>query len=106
MDLAIYARRSRPEELEPGDQETSTERQVTDCRKLADLKGWHVPEWHIYREAGVSGYTGKRRDASAALSALWRLARSKASSAGSLTASPATAGTWTGSSRWPRSGAW
>jgi site-specific DNA recombinase len=63
MDLAIYARRSRPEELEPGDQETSTERQVTDCRKLAELKGWHVPPEHIYREAGVSGYTGKRRDA-------------------------------------------
>jgi site-specific DNA recombinase len=65
MEVGIYARRSRPEELEPDsvrEFETSTERQLGACKQHADAKGWTVDERHIYREAGVSGYTGIRRD--------------------------------------------
>jgi DNA invertase Pin-like site-specific DNA recombinase len=64
MRLGIYARRSRPEELEPDSNvgfETSTERQLHAFLQAAELKGWAVSDHHIYREAGVSGYTGKRR---------------------------------------------
>jgi DNA invertase Pin-like site-specific DNA recombinase len=58
MEVGIYARRSRPEELEPDsvrEFETSTERQLGACKQHADAKGWTVNDRHIYREAGVSG---------------------------------------------------
>jgi Resolvase, N terminal domain len=61
--LGIYARRSRPEELEPDSNvgfRTSTERQLHARKQAAELKGWAVSDRHL-REAGVSGYTGKRR---------------------------------------------
>jgi site-specific DNA recombinase len=62
MELATYARRSRAEELAPGEVETSTERQVRDCLAFAALRGWTIPAQHVYAEAGVSGYTGKERE--------------------------------------------
>jgi site-specific DNA recombinase len=61
--FALYARRSRKEELAPGEQETSTSRQVTDCRKYAALRGWTIPDKHIYTESGVSAYMEVKRGA-------------------------------------------
>jgi site-specific DNA recombinase len=61
MDVAIYARRSRREELEPGEKETSTEQQIRLCRKFAADHNWTVPEEHVYSEAGLSAYTGSER---------------------------------------------
>jgi site-specific DNA recombinase len=54
--MAVYARRSRKEELRPGEQETSTEQQIRACLKLAADHGWYVPDHHIYQEAGKSAY--------------------------------------------------
>ncbi len=56
MDLAVYARRSRKEELKPGEHETSTEQQIRECLKFAADHGWTVPDHHIYQEAGLSAY--------------------------------------------------
>jgi site-specific DNA recombinase len=54
--MAVYARRSRKDELRPGEQETSTEQQIRACLKLAADHGWFVPDDHIYTEAGKSAY--------------------------------------------------
>jgi site-specific DNA recombinase len=54
--MAVYARRSRKEELRPGEQETSTEQQIRACLKFAADHGWYVPDHHLYTESGVSAY--------------------------------------------------
>src|SRR5215211_6664363 len=57
--FAIYARRSRSEELEPGEREQSTDRQVEACKKFAELRGWTVAK--IFKESGVSAYRNHTR---------------------------------------------
>jgi site-specific DNA recombinase len=62
MDALIYARLS--EDREPGTEAaggvaTSVDRQVADCLKWCELHGHHVAG--IYRDEGISGFSGARR---------------------------------------------
>lgn len=61
MQVAVYGRKSEKEELEPGEREVSTVRQMADGRKFAELRGWTVRPEHEFQEDGVSAYNGKTR---------------------------------------------
>jgi site-specific DNA recombinase len=54
--LAAYARRSRKEELRPGEQEVSTEQQLRELSRYVNGLGAVIPKDHIYVEHGVSAY--------------------------------------------------
>jgi site-specific DNA recombinase len=62
MELfGIAVRRSKPEELRPGEVEPSTDQQLDRCRTYAAQRGLVVSDAHIYRESGVSAYRTRVR---------------------------------------------
>jgi DNA invertase Pin-like site-specific DNA recombinase len=54
--FAVYVRRSRKEELRPGEQEVSTAQQLRLCLDYATQQGWTVPKGYTFEESGVSAY--------------------------------------------------
>ena len=65
MRAAVYARISLEKEANPSD---SPERQIAECRRFIEAKGWEVVE-PPFVDRDISAYSRKRRPA---LEAMWK----------------------------------